>query len=123
MRFLTDRKRAEGKGAAGSGTEHHWYMTVSGVGLAVMFPTFLIVFGRALGRDHAGVLDTFSSPFVAILTGLVLVVGLQHFRKGAETMIEDYVRGMNKKFAIIFVITFTYFLMATGLFALARMAL
>ncbi len=123
MRYLTDRKRAEGKGASGTGTEHHWYMTVSGVGLAVMVPTFLIVFGRALGRDHAGVLDTFASPFVAVLTGLVLVVGLQHFRKGAETLIEDYVRGMSRKLAIIFVITFTYFLMATGLFALARMAL
>lgn len=123
MRYLTERKRAVGKGASGTGTDHHWYMTVSGVGLAVMFPTFLIMFGRALGRDHAGVLDTFADPFMAILTGLVLVVGLQHFRKGAETMIEDYVRGMNRKFAIIFVTTFTYFLMATGLFALARIAL
>lgn len=123
MRYLTERKRAEGKGAAGTGTEHHWYMTVSGVGLAVMFPTFLIVFGRALGRDHEGVLATFASPFVAILSALVLVIGLQHFRKGAETLIEDYVRGMNRKFAIIFVITFTYFLMATGLYALAKMAL
>jgi len=123
MRYLTDRKRAVGKGASGTGTDHHWYMTVSAVGLAVMFPTFLIVFGRALGRDHAGVLETFASPFVAILSALVLVIGLQHFRKGAETLIEDYMRGMNRKFAIVFVITFTYFLMATGLYALARMAL
>ena len=123
MRYLTDRKRAVGKGASGTGTDHHWYMTVSAVGLAVMFPTFLIVFGRALGRDHAGVLETFASPFVAILSALVLVISLQHFRKGAETLIEDYMRGMNRKFAIVFVITFTYFLMATGLYALARMAL
>ena len=34
MRYLTARKRAEGKGAAHHGTEHHWYMTVSGAGLA-----------------------------------------------------------------------------------------
>jgi succinate dehydrogenase / fumarate reductase membrane anchor subunit len=123
MRYLTARKRAEGRGASGTGTAHHWYMSVSAAGLAVMVPTFLIIFGRALGRDYDGVLETFAQPFVAILTAMVLVVGLQHFRHGAETLIDDYVRGTNKKVAIIFVITFTYFLMATGLYALARMAL
>ena len=123
MRYLTARKRAEGKGAAGTGTEHHWYMTVSAVGLAIMVPTFLFIFGSALGGGHEEVLATFQRPFVAILSALVLVVGLNHFRRGAQIMIEDYVRGLNRKFALIFVITFSYFLMAAGLYALARIAL
>lgn len=123
MRYLTDRKRAEGKGASGTGTSHHWYMTVSAVGLAVMIPTFLFIFGRALGSGYDAVQTTFSHPFPAILTGLVLVIGLNHFRRGAQMMIEDYMRGLNRKFAIIFVITFSYFLMACGLFALAKLAL
>jgi len=123
MRYLTDRKRAVGKGAAHSGTEHHWYMTVSAVGLAVMIPTFLFIFGRALGSGHEQVLATFARPFPAILTGLVLVIGLQHFRRGAQMMIEDYARGTTRKIAVIFVITFSYFLMACGLFALAKLAL
>lgn len=123
MRFLTARKRAIGKGSAHAGTEHHWYMTVSGVGLAVMFPWFLIVFGRALGGTHEEVLATFSRPMPAILTALVLVVGLQHFIKGATTLIEDYARGSVRKALVIFVITFSYFLMAAGLFALAKIAL
>lgn len=123
MRYLTDRKRAVGKGASGTGTEHHWYMTVSSVGLAIMVPTFLIIFGRALGSGHEQVLATFGRPFPAILTALVLVIGLQHFRRGAQMMIEDYARGMNRKIAVIFVITFSYFLMACGLFALAKLAL
>ena len=84
MRYLTALKRAEGKGASGTGTEHHWYMSVSAAGLAVMVPTFLIVFGRALGQGYEGVLATFANPFVAILTAMVLVVSLQHFRRGAH---------------------------------------
>ena len=36
MRYLTARKRAEGKGASHTGTEHHWYMTVSSVALAFL---------------------------------------------------------------------------------------
>lgn len=123
MRYLTDRKRAEGRGASGTGTEHHWYMQVSAVGLAIMIPTFLFIVGSAIGGTHEEVLATFSRPFPAILTGLVLVIGLQHFRKGAQMMIEDYAHGTPRKIAIMAVIFLSYMLMATGLFALAKIAL
>ncbi len=123
MRFLTARKRAEGLGAAHSGTEHHWYMIVSSVGLALIVPIFLFVFGRALGGSHQQVIDTFSHPAMAILTMLVLYVGLQHFRKGAQTMIEDYAGGMTRKILIIAVTVLSYGLIATGLFAVLKIAL
>ena len=123
MRYLTARKRAEGKGAAHSGTEHHWHMTVSAVGLAMMVPVFLYILGSAIGGTHAEVTATFARPIPAILTGLVLFVGLQHFRMGAQTMLEDYARGSTRKILIILVTALTYGLTATGLFALAKIAL
>jgi succinate dehydrogenase / fumarate reductase membrane anchor subunit len=123
MRYLTDRKRAQGKGAAHAGTEHHWSMTVSSVGLAFLVPTWLYIFGRALGGSRAEVVETFSQPFPAILTALVLVVGMRHFAKGATTMIEDYLRGSARKAAVIGVTCLASAIAATGLFALARIAL
>lgn len=123
MRYLTDRKRAEGKGAAHSGTAHHWYMTVSAVALAFLVPTFLYIFGSALGQGRDAVLATFAHPFVAILTGLVIFVGMRHFAKGATTMIEDYARGHTRRILVIFVISLSYAVIATGLFALAKIAL
>lgn len=123
MRYLTDRKRAVGKGASGTGTEHHWFMQVSAVGLAILIPTFLYVFGSALGGTRQEVLATFSRPFPAILTGLVLVAGMMHFRRGAQMMIEDYWRGSTKKALVIAATLLSYTIMATGLFALARIAL
>ena len=123
MRYLTDRKRAEGKGAAHTGTEHHWYMTVSAVGLALMIPTFLYVIGRTIGGSYVEVTARLSHPGVAILTGLVLFVGMQHFRKGAQIMIEDYTHGSMRKILIIGVTCLTYGLIATGLFALGKIAL
>lgn len=123
MRYLTPRKRAIGKGAAHSGTEHHWYMTVSGVGLALIIPTFLYIMGSALGGTRDEVLATFAHPAVAILTGLILFVGLEHFRKGAQTMLEDYSRGTTRKALIISVTVLCYGLTATGLFALAKIAI
>jgi succinate dehydrogenase / fumarate reductase, membrane anchor subunit len=123
MRFLTDRKRAMGKGSAHAGAHHHWAMTVSSVALLVMVPIWVIIFGRALGQDRAAVVDIFGHPFVAILTALMLVVGMRHFAMGATTMIEDYVRGTARKGLIIFVQCLAMVIAATGLFALARIAL
>ena len=123
MHYLTDRKRARGKGASGTGTAHHWYMTVSSVTLAFLVPTFLIVFGRALGHDRAGVILIFRNPFVVILTGLVLFVSMQHFWRGAQMMIQDYWRGSLHKALIMLAIGLAYLVMAVGLYALVRIAL
>jgi succinate dehydrogenase / fumarate reductase, membrane anchor subunit len=123
MRYLTDRKRAMGKGSTRSGTHHHWYMTVSAVALAFMVPTWLYIFGSALGSTQAEVVATFGRPLPAILTGLVLFVGMQHFAKGATMMIEDYAKGSARKALVIIAISLSYAITATGLFALIRIAL
>ncbi len=123
MRYLTDRKRAEGRGSAHSGTAHHWSMTVSAVALAVMLPAWLYIFGHALGGTRAEVLATFARPFPAILTALVLVVAMRHFAKGAQTLLEDYTHCSTRKIAIIFATSLAGVLAATGLYALIKIAL
>lgn len=123
MRYLTDRKRAVGKGAGHSGTEHHWYMQVSAVALAFLLPVWVYIFGSALGQGHEAVLATFARPFPAIVTGLVLLVSMRHFAKGAQMMIEDYARGTTKKALVIAAISLSYVVMATGFYALVRIAL
>ena len=123
MRYLTDRKRAMGKGSTRSGTEHHWFMTVSSVGLAFMVPTWIYIFGSALGGTHEQVLATFARPFPAILTGLVIFVGMRHFAKGATMMIEDYAHGSARRALVILAISLSYAITATGLYALIRIAL
>jgi len=52
MAFLTDRKRAVGLGAAKTGTEHLWAMTVSSVALLILVPLFVFTFGAVLGSDY-----------------------------------------------------------------------
>lgn len=123
MRYLTDAKRAMGKGAGHSGTEHHWFMQVSAVGLAFLVPVWVYIFGSALGGSHTEVLATFARPFPAILTALILVVGMRHFAKGATMMIEDYSHGTTRKALVIAAISLSYVVMATGLFALVRIAI
>jgi succinate dehydrogenase / fumarate reductase membrane anchor subunit len=123
MAYLTDRKRADGLGSSKSGTEHFWNMQVSAVALAILIPLFIFTFGRILGASHAEVVAYFARPFPAIVTGLTLVVGLVHFKNGAQVMIEDYAQGLTRKVLIMGTICLSYACIAVGLFALIRLAL
>lgn len=123
MAFLTDRKRANLTGAAKTGTGHHWGMTVSSCALLLLVPFFVFTFGPMLGQPHDAVLAHFSRPFPAIVAALTLVVGFMHFKNGVQVPIEDYVHGPARKVAIIVMICISYAAAATGLFAIARIAL
>lgn len=123
MRYLTDRKRAEGMGAAREGTHHHWSMQVSAVGLIVLVPLFVFTFGPMLGATHDEVASYFARPFPALVAALTIVVGMMHFKNGVQVLIEDYTGGLTRKVLIVGMICASYAIAATGLFAVARLAL
>ena len=123
MRYLTDRKRAAGLGSAKTGTEHHWSMMVSSMGLLVLIPLFIFTFGPMIGEPHAEVVAYFQRPLPAIVAALTIVVGFMHFKGGVQTLIEDYVHGTARKLLIIAMICLSYACALTGLYAIARIAL
>jgi len=122
MKFITDRKRAIGMGSAKSGTGHFWAMKVSSVALLILIPLFVFTFGSVVGEDYNTVREYYSHPFPAIIAILTIIVSLEHFQSGAQVLIEDYVHGLSKKISIILVKCLSYGLMATGVFAVAKLA-
>lgn len=120
MRYLTDRKRAMGKGASHTGTKTHHFMQLSAVGLAFMVPTFIYIFGSTLGQGHAAVLAVFGRPLPAILTGLVIFVAMRHFVGGAHSVLADYAKGTANKLLNILVLFISYTVTAVGFYALIR---
>lgn len=122
MAFLTDRKRASGLGSAKTGTEHAWHMQMSSWILLPLVPLFLIAFGPIVGEPYEAVLAHFARPFPALVTAAMLIVGMNHFRHGVQTAIEDYTSGITRKLLIIKMVGVSYGVMAIGLYALARMA-
>lgn len=123
MRFITDRKAADGLGSARAGTHHHWHMMISSALLVVLVPLFVFTFGYGLGRSHAGVLAYFSQPWPAIITGLTLIVVTLHCKAEAEEAIIDYIHGVKAKLALVAVTGFAWAVIAAGLFALVKLAL
>ena len=59
--------------------------------------------------------------FPAILTALVVVVGMRHFAKGAQMMLEDYTAGTTRKVLVIAAYSVAYLVIAVALYALAKM--
>lgn len=123
MRYLTDRKRATGKGSAHTGTEHHWYMQASAVGLAILVPVFVYCIGRALKQPYGEAWYFLMQPWVAVPLALTIFVAMRHFAKGATMMIEDYARGTMRKALIITVLSLSYSITAVGLYSLLVIAL
>ena len=120
--FTTARKRAENLGSSGSGTEHHWNTIVTSIALLVLVPVFVFTFGSILGRPYEEVVRALSNPFVALVIGLTLAVGLVHFRHGVQVVLEDYAHGTPRHLMIIAAICATYAILAAGLLAVARLA-
>ncbi|MBD9525937.1 MULTISPECIES: succinate dehydrogenase, hydrophobic membrane anchor protein [Paracoccus] len=123
MRYITPRKSAQGLGSAHEGTQHHWAMTVTAVALLILTPLFMITIARAIGLPRELVLAYFARPFPALITGLFVIVGMLHFIKGTRIMIDDYFQGGVRKGAIILSVIFGWAVIATAVYALARMGL
>ncbi|WP_163849025.1 succinate dehydrogenase, hydrophobic membrane anchor protein [Pseudooceanicola aestuarii] len=123
MRYLTDRKRAVGLGSAKSGTEHHWAMQISSVALLILVPLFVFTTGWIIGAPYEEVAAYYNRPFPAIVAALTLIVGMMHFKNGAQMAIEDYVHGLAGRLTIIAVTCLSYAIAAVGVYALIRLAL
>ena len=121
MRYITPRKAAEGLGSAHSGTQDHWFLTVSAWALILLTPLFMLVVGRAIGLSQPELIAYFGRPWPALVTALFVTVGMAHFIKGTRVMIDDYCRGAARKAAIIASVIFGWAVVAAALFALAKM--
>ena len=102
---------------------HHFEMKITPIALFFLIPLFIFIFGSVVGEDHDTVVEYLSMPFPALIVALTLIIGLQHFQSGAQTLIEDYIRGFGYTVALIFVKALSYSLMAAGLYSIGKIAL
>ena len=110
-------------GSAKTGTAHFWAMKKSSVALLILVPLFIFTFGGALGGTYEEVVAYYSRPVPAAIAVLTMLVTFFHFRKGVQTLIEDYVHGIARKALIIAMICLSYGAAALGVIAILRLAL
>ena len=102
---------------------HHFEMKITSIALFFLIPLFIFTFGSVIGEDHGTVVEYLSTPFPALIVALTLIIGMQHFQSGAQTLIEDYVRGRTYGMALLLVKVVSRLLMVIGLYSIAIIAL
>jgi succinate dehydrogenase / fumarate reductase membrane anchor subunit len=115
MRAPTPISEVRGLGSARTGTREFVVQRVTSVALAILLTAFLILLVRLNGEPHAVVVETLSSPLVAILLIASVLVTIVHMRLGMQVIIEDYVHTELWKFALL--IANWLFAWAVGLIA------
>jgi succinate dehydrogenase membrane anchor subunit len=116
--------RVRGLGAAHSGA-HHWllqhYLGIGSLLLTVwLVASVLMLPNLAYGT----VREWLALPVPAVLTGLFVLVNIQHARLGLQMVVEDYVHEHANRFAVMVVLNLVAFAAAAfAVFCIIRLAL
>ncbi len=115
--------QVRGLGSAKEGTGHFVKQRLTALANVPLIVAFLIILISVQGEGHAAVVETLSSPVVAVIMLAVILSGVIHMRIGMQVIIEDYVHGEGLKFLCL--AANTLFAVAVGLmsaFALLKIA-
>ncbi len=124
MNSRTPLARAEGLGAAHSGTSHFWRQRVTAVALAPLGIWFALSAIALIGGDRTAAVTFLSAPLNAVLMALFIVAAVMHMALGLQVIIEDYAHGEGGKVVLLVLNQFfAWFIGAICLFALLKIAL
>jgi succinate dehydrogenase / fumarate reductase, membrane anchor subunit len=121
-KIRTPLARVRGLGSAKEGADHFWKQRVTAISNAILVIILGILMVRLVGADYASAKATMQKPAVAILFLLLVLSGIHHMRLGMQTIIEDYVHGGARIFALMANSFFAYTVGLTCIFAVMKLA-
>jgi succinate dehydrogenase / fumarate reductase, membrane anchor subunit len=99
--MATALKRVRGLGSARSGTETFWRQRMTAVANVPLILFLILSIVMHIGADYAEVRAYLAQPVVAVLFLALVINAAIHMRMGLKEIIEDYVHGGTKVFAIL----------------------
>jgi succinate dehydrogenase / fumarate reductase membrane anchor subunit len=99
--MTTALKRVRGLGAARSGTETFWRQRLTAVANIPLVGFLIYTIVSHVGAPYAEVKAYLAQPLVALLLLALVINAAIHMRIGLKEIIEDYVHGGAKVFAIL----------------------
>jgi len=116
--------RVLGRGSAGEGVGHWWLQRVTALALIPLTLLFLIGLLDQPLTSYAAMAGWMGSPWIALLTMLLVITLALHSQLGVQVVIEDYVHGKGAKTFLLLLSTFVHFAAAVAaIFAVLLMAL
>jgi succinate dehydrogenase / fumarate reductase, membrane anchor subunit len=88
-------------GAARLGTEAVWRQKVTSVALIPLAFAFVYLALRLVSMDYAGVRATLGSPLALMFVLAFVIAGVVHMQIGMRSIIDDYLQGHKREWALI----------------------
>lgn len=118
----TELKKVRGLGSAHHGS-HHWLMQrVSAVGNIMLVGWLVISFALLPDLSYDTMVAWLQKPITAVAMILMLANLFWHIRMGLQVLIEDYLKGASRIFALVLLNFYTIACAAIGIFSVARIA-
>jgi succinate dehydrogenase / fumarate reductase membrane anchor subunit len=105
-RMETPLRRVRHFGSAHEGTTHFWRQRLTAIANIPLVIASFILIVSLIGKPHADVVATLSSPFAAVLLLLLMISITVHMRLGMQAVIEDYIHGEGARLALLATNTF-----------------
>ncbi len=110
-------------GAAKSGTGDLWLTRVTAVALVPLAIAFIWIVLRLIGKTEAGVHAEFAHPCTAILLLLFLLASIVHMKIGMQSILDDYIHGRAREWALIGNTLFSVGFGVAAIFAVLKLSL
>jgi succinate dehydrogenase membrane anchor subunit len=124
MSFKTDYQGVAGLGSAKDGTGHWMSQRLTAIALIPLGAMFLYPFMKSLGAGYEAVVQTYQSPFNALIAIGFFIVAFRHARLGMQEVIVDYIHSERRLMLSLIANALVWrgFAIA-GAFAVAKIAL
>jgi succinate dehydrogenase / fumarate reductase membrane anchor subunit len=109
-------------GSARMGTTDAWIVHLTSLALAPLTIAFAWVMLDLLGKDYNGVRAELARPIPAILLLAFILAGIIHMELGMRSIIDDYISGRSRAWALAVNTCFAALLAVACVYATLRIA-
>ena len=99
--FRTPLGQVRWLGSARLGAADSWRMRVTSLALIPLSLAFVVMVIMLLHRDYNGARAFVGEPFPAVILLLFVLAGVYHAELGMRSVIDDYVHGVWREWALV----------------------
>ena len=115
--------KVKGLGSSGDASHHFWITRLTALALVPLVIWFCFSIASLPTVTHQVLVYWLDSPFNSTMTILLIIIGFHHGQLGIQVILEDYISTHKIRIPAIIITKFiAYFMMALGVYSIAKIS-